>query len=624
MKNPAAILSALTVLGLTLGVSSPLPAEDNTTRTAAYQGSMAQDQLRAQTRRLKTEINQMLEDFSKNPAAAEEVALARTALAKLDSLSEKDMLAVVQTMREASRAEGSGEAKTKLVAASNGQKQVQAALRALSDKMTLAKDESSVQQRLSELLLRQLANQRQAKNLTDGTVRDFEVKTFLPIAVSGQEAMKTEITLLMETLKKLAANPASTNRLTFASILMVGQSSQAESLAAAAAADVAAKNYTGAIDNEGKVVAGLQSMVEALNKTKTAEERMRAAAAKIKELASLEQQLAKNTVKAEIYAMDKIKEKQQQIADEVTAIDKEISQISPQAKAPLTEAEKDLDAITDTIKAPSFRKNEANKAGVVEAQKGAADKLGRLGDMLQKKADELAGLDNPAGSDSFGAGGDSPDSKAMEAISNAANEVIKAQANISLAKGLMSKPSAADDAKSQMGKGQEALSKAQEALAGAGDAVAPSVGENLTGAKADVAATEAQTGKGAGQEKAAFGLDSAGKKAAAALKGLQDAANTLAAKGGAGPGAGKGQAGKGKPGKGPPGKSGKFDGTVASGAGSPGNTQQEDTDFSSQNKLSDKDRMALSLLQREKSPPEYTVMVQQYLINLADGEMAGE
>lgn len=618
MKTNAIILSSLTALGLTQG-SSRLPAQENATRSAAYQGSVAQDQLRAQTRRLKADINRMLEEFSKNPAAAEEVAQARAALEKLDNLSEKEMLAVVQTMREASRAEGTGEAKTKLVAASNDQKQIQAVLRALSDKMTLAKDESSIQQRLNDLLIRQLANQRQAKNLSDGTVRDWEVKTFLPVTVSGQEAMKTEINLLMETLKKLATNPASTGRQTFASILMAGQNAQVENLASNAAADLAAKKYADAIDKEGKVISALQIMVEALNKTKTEEERMQAAATKMKELSSLEQQLANNTVKAQVYGMDSIKERQQQIADQVTAIEKEVAQISPQAKAPLTEAQKAMEEITKTIKDPSFKKSEANKANVVESQKGAAEKLNQVADMLQKKADELAGVDSATGSDSFG-GGESPDNKAMQAINDAANEVMKAQANIALAKGLMGKP---DAAKSQMGKAQDALNKAQDALAGAGDAVAPGVDKNLAGAKKDVAGTEAQTGTGADQEKASWGLDRAGEKAAAALKGLQDAANALAAKGGAE--AGAGQAGKGAPGKGgQPGKPGQFDGTVASGAGAPGNTQHEDTDFSAQNKLSDKDRMALSLLQREKSPPEYTIMVQQYLVNLADGEMPGQ
>lgn len=618
MKKTGIIAASLTALALTQSPSSSPAQESASTRTAAYQSSVAQDQLRAQTKRLKEDMLRMLEEFRQNPAATEEVAQAQAALEKLGSLSDKEMLGVVQSLREASRTEKDGDAKTKLVEASTDQKQIQAVLRALSDKMTLFRDEASVQQRLTELVLRQLANQRQSKNLSDGTVRDWEVKTVFPVVVSEQEAMKTEISLLLETLKRLAANPAGTARQTFADMLAAGQASQIETLTGSAVAELSAKNYPGAIGHEGRIVAALQNLIDVLNKAKTDGERMQAAATKMRELASLQKQLAGNTVKTYAYDMGGIKNRQQQIADQVSAIEKEIGQISPQAHIPLDEARKTMEDIDQAIKDPNFKKNESNKAPVVEAQKGAAEKFDAVAGILQKKADELAG----AGS-SAGAGGESPDSKTMQAINEAAQEVIKAQNNISLANRLMKNPADADAAKSQMGQAQGALDKAQKALEGAGAAVAPSVGENLAGADKDVAGTKAQTGTGENQEKARWGLDRAGEKTAAALKGLQDAANALAAKGGAGA-PGKGQAGKGQSGKGQPGPSGQFDGTVAGGAGSPGNTAQEDTDFSAISKLSDKERMALSMLQREKSPPEYSVMVQQYLKNLADGELPGQ
>lgn len=613
MKKTGLIAASLTALALAQGPSSSLAQESTSTRSAAYQSSVAQDQLRAQTKRLKEDMLRMLEEFRQNPAAAAEVAQAQAALEKLGSLSDKEMLAVVQSLREASRVEAVDEAKTKMVAASNDQKQIQSALQALSDRMTLFRDEASIQQRLNSLVLRQLAAQRQSRNLTDGTVRDWEVKTVFPITVSEQEALKTEINLLLETLKKLAANPASTARQTFANVLAAGQNLKIETLVASAVTDLSAKNYPGAIDNQGKVVAGLQNLIDVLNKAKTDEERMQAAATKVKELAALQKQLANNAVKAPVYAMGNILGKQQQITDQVTAIQKEINEISPQSANPLEEARKTMENVDKTIKSAEFKKNEGNKTPMIESQKGAADKLEMVADMLQKKADEMAGADSSAGT-----GGESPDSKAMQAINDAAKEVLKAQSNISLANSLMNNPGAVDAAKSQMDGAQSALDKAQQALQGAGEAVAPSVGENLSGADKDVAGTKAQTGTGADQEKARWGLDRAGEKAAAALKGLQDAANALAAKGGAN------EPGKGQPGKGQPGKSGKFDGTVAGGAGAPGNTAQEDSDFSAISKLSDKERMALSVLQREKSPPEYSVMVQQYLKNLADGDMPGQ
>jgi len=621
MKKSGIIAASLPALLLAHQPSPAMAQENNAVKTKAYQNSVAQDQLRTQTRRLREEMSRMLEEFRNNPSATAEIAQAEAAMEKLAKLSDQEMLEVVQSLREASRSDGA-DAKNKLVSASADQKNIQATLRLLSDKMALFKDETSIQQRINELVLRQLANQRQTRNLSDGTVRDWEVKTVFPVALSEQDAIRTEVHLFLETLKQLAENPAVNARQTFAAMLASSQSARIEPLTDASSKELAAKNFPEALGNEGLVVAALQGMIEILNKARSGEERLQAAAAKMKELAALQKQLANNSVKTFVYQMNGIQEKQQDIIDEVTAIEKEINQLSPQANIPLEEARKSMENIDQAMNGKDFKKSEANRIEVAESQKGIGDKLEAVAGLLQKKADELAG--NSSASPAPGAS-DSADAKAMQAINAAAGEVMKAQNDIAMAKQMMGNPENVEAAKSHMGDAQSALADAEKALEGAAGAVDWAVGENLNGAGSDMAKSKAEAGSDTKQEKSRWGLDRAGEKTAAALKGLQDAANALAAKGGAGSETGKAQAGKGQPGQSQPGKSGgKFDGNVAGGGGSPGNTPQEDTDFSALSKLSDKERMALSMLQREKAPAEYSTMVQQYLKNLAEGEMPGQ
>ena len=115
MKRTTALI---VTSSLVAGISAA--QEPHSAKTTAYQTSVSQEQLRASTRRLKTEMVGLLDEYGQYQAATGELAKLKNALGQLDTVSENDMLAVVKILRDASRMEKGDDTKAKLVEASSG------------------------------------------------------------------------------------------------------------------------------------------------------------------------------------------------------------------------------------------------------------------------------------------------------------------------------------------------------------------------------------------------------------------------------------------------------------------------------------------------------------------------
>lgn len=596
---------ALTLALLTAALPTRSGAEDTTARTSAYQSSVAQDQLRGQTKKVRQELIALLEEFQSNQAAAAEIAQTKQALERLDSLSDKDMADVVQALRDASRATDPAQANGKLAVAGASQKNIQSALRLLADKLSTQKDEATMRQRLRILAVRQTSAQRQGQILA---ARWFDPPV-IALAVAEQEALKNEVNSALETLTRLATIPGPSGQV-FAGALAVGRNARVGEQVAAAATETAAKNFAGAVASQGAVIEGLQAMIERLNSTRTAEERTREMATKMKELASNQKQLADSTQKSYVAGEAYITKEQAKLSSELSVLQDEISKLNPTAGTQAEQAEKGMRDLDDKLeKNPVLIDKIEGKNDVVQSQNNAAQNLGAVSDLLQKQANDLAKAQNPANQNADPMTSDPQ----FSAIQNAAKEVMEAKSKMDLAdKNMIFKGDAAT-ANAEMEAAKEALAAALADAAAAGDAVDKDVGENLQGAQKDLAGAKGQAGSD--QQKAHDGIGEAQKGAAKALAGLQKAANALmAARGGMQPGHG-GMFGKGS-GHGAP--------IAGMGMGNPDGAGAILTDVSATSGISPQDRAALSLLQREKAPLEYNEMVRQYLKNLADGEMPGE
>ncbi|MEA3208662.1 MAG: hypothetical protein QOE70_1719 [Chthoniobacter sp.] len=593
-------------------------------KTTAYQTSVAQEQLRGNARRLKEEMLGLLGEFSEYRSAGPELARLKETLEQLDSASQAEMLAVVKTLREASRTENADNARGKILEASGEQKNIQALLRKLADRLILQKDAAAMEQRVKTLALRQVANLRAVKELAASGAKPEKVPQELrnqqAVANSEQEALQNEVKMAMETLRKLAQNPEAAKNEAFKEALAAAEKQGLEEQAKQAA-EKSATDFAEAAQAAKALSEGLKNTLQALQKNQSAAEQAQNLAQELKELAQREDRMAKTSARAWGGEREAIRNEQQQISAKLEVAQKAVEKLNAAAGAQTAQAQEKSEQLADSLK----RGNKLDKLEAIaktsDAQRDLAEQLGKASEMLQKQADALA-ANSPEGSEN------APQSAAEAAIGEAVKQVMDAKSQLGLAQRQLR---GGDDAGGQqrLGDAQQALQKAQEKAAEAGEAVNQSVGKDLQQAQANTAKGEKGIGQGSKeeQERSRWSLDRARENASAALDGLKLAANQLAAQAAA-EAAGK-TAGN-QPGKerqdGKGGKDGKGPGKAATsrgdqgGSNARGTTGSEATDFSAVARLRSGQREALSLLETEKAPSEYEAMVKQYLRNLAESD----
>jgi|GEM_PF-5784474 len=600
--------------------ASSIPAvaqekKERSVQTTAYQTSVSQEQLRATTRRLKGEMAGLLEEFSRYQAASGELKKLTDALGDLDVVTEQDMIAVVKVLREASRIEKVDESKAKLVEASGGQKEIQALLRAVADRLTLQKEEAEMQRRLDNLALRQMANLRDTKRLAESGDKPDKVKSELKqvseVSKSEQEAIKKEIAMTMDALKNLAEKSESPDKEAFEQALKTGEQNLIRNQAEQAA-ESAKTDFAESAKKQEELLNNIREMAENLQQRKSAEEQSRELAEKMGQLADKQDQLAKKLPEAwGNENKQAIRKEQEKISDQLELAKESLEKLNPEAASKVEQAKQESSQVAEKIRDKQAMENIDNVAKATDAQNAVAEKLEQAGEMLQQQADALAGNDaQPQSQD--GQQSSEEMSQQQEAISNAVDQIMEAKNQMGLAKKQLQDGSDQGDARQRLDKAQQMLDQAQQEVSKAGEAVEKFVGEELKKADEGIAKTEEGIGAGSkqDQEKSRWNLDRAQGNANLALTGLQRAANRLAAKQGQEQGEqqqanqqSKGDSSR-QDAKGP--------------AGPMGRQKDESSGVSAVSKGGGGQREALSLLQQEKAPTEYEAMVQQYIRNLAE------
>lgn len=181
-----------------------------------------------------------------------------------------------------------------------------------------------------------------------------------------------------------------------------------------------------------------------------------------------------------------------------------------------------------------------------------------------------------------------------------------------MAKDLLGRGGDAEAAKDQIGEAKENIDKAMSGLGATPEAATKGAGDNLKEASSSLDKGSEQANKGAGSDernKANANLGDARDSAVKALKAMQSQLSAMSTRnqimagsqsenGSQNPTEGTGQGG---------------------GWGTAFKHTNDYTAFSALTKVTAKDREAISMLQREKAPPEYDTMSRQYMKNLAEG-----
>ncbi|MEZ0386218.1 MAG: hypothetical protein ACAI34_04060 [Verrucomicrobium sp.] len=389
MKQQTALVTAFAFPCL---LATPLFAQQVAPKTAAYQHSVSQEQLRLETRRQEMEMLEVLGQLGQYDFTKTEHGELKDVLGQLDGVAEKDMPEVVRILREASRQEQTDQTKSRLVSASSGQKNIQTQLRNMADRLLLQRDQATLQQRLRALALRQKTNERETRRLAKLDQRPENVpaeqSSALALAKAEQAALKEEIRLLRESLDRLA-NRAATGKEAFREALNTANGRGLENLPREAVERLN-RNLNEATHAEERIHDGLVAVIENLNAKKPKEEQLRELAEEIHKISDQQERLAQSTPKAEAADQQSLKKEQEKLSDQMELAQKALEKLNGQSAQEARKIEETSEKLSEKLDTKDLLKKAENVAQVADAQTDLAKKLDALGDSLMEQAQQLA------------------------------------------------------------------------------------------------------------------------------------------------------------------------------------------------------------------------------------------
>ncbi len=559
-------------------------------KQSAWQGSVAQDQLRGDTRRVKAELLALIDEYGRYSSAAADIQKVKEAAGDLANLDEKEMLALVEALRTASRQSGD-EAGGTLAASEEAQRKIEVRLRDIADRLTRERMMAEMKLRLEKLALRQAANLRETERLSEQSANPNRLprEERLPLATAAaeQRALTPELKMVSEQLQKAAANEA--DKKTFEEV-----AEKLKAAEAAAAAQQAEQNMTGnlpqAATEQKKVEQALKEAIATLDAAATPEARLNEAAAKLESQAARQESLAQAPRQSDTSQKTAAKV-QGELADRLDLTQPQTGDLKPEVAEQLEQATKQSEELA--------QQNNADPA----QQKALAEKLENLSKEMREQAAQMAQEAAAKANQNSEQGQQPPQLSAadLEQMRELADKLAEAKEQLQDAK--QGEQAGAEKA------GQE-LAAAQEMTQAAGEALPKEIGENV--AKAGEKAGEGKEGMAKEGQGAAQNFAQAQEHIDKALQGLAKAEAQAKQ--------GQGQAKNGnKPGKPKSGVSGTGDpGKKASEASSTADANSDINNPSTRREAGV--REALSLLQQEKAPAGYEEKVQQYIRTLAEGE----
>jgi hypothetical protein len=469
---PAALL-------LPLGL---LPAQTEV-QTSAYRNSVAQEEVRRQAVEIRRQLKLMLEDFRINGLTSPELARTRQAAEELASLSDEQLLPLIQSLREVGAVPDASDARNQLAEVSRAQKKAAVLLKSLSDGLNLHKDRASMQQRLEDLILRQTTNLRQARQLA-GSIPSSgkipaEFAALASVSRTEQSVLKQEVDLTVRVFQRVTESDLEDEQEGFFAAKAEMERTRVEALAASADEAMTAGNFTGAVEEQERLKNGLQSVLLKLHLEQSAAERMQSLAEKIQALAADQSRLGAATKAADTNQQRELLEAQSRLADRLDATKLELRNLHAQAAGEAARAAEIMQQVVNKLEDPNELRGESRKS-LAAVQEEAAVTLAAAGEQLSEAAAKLAAAALPA----------SPED-ALTALTELSREVAETQAEaVARADGAADAQPAEQLAEKTGGLQQEALPLNPAAAQNLGEAAAQMEAGNA--AAAAQALTDAQ------------------------------------------------------------------------------------------------------------------------------------
>ncbi|MBC8039745.1 MAG: hypothetical protein H7Y06_04315, partial [Opitutaceae bacterium] len=372
-------------LGL-LFVTSALAQNDDALRPAAYQGSVAQDNLVKDTQQLSTELTALVGELERNGFTGTTLEEVQALTKVLEEVGGADMVEIAAKLRAAAKGKTNQSGTAALTDAYTAQQQVETRLRTIARQLALRQMRETLISQIQKLIVRQILTQKNTAGLNAQSPADR-----IKLTVSDQTAIGSDLTGIFDAGESLLAKLKEGKTPTAANTDAVQPTFTDKvngmlitSLAQEAIANLQKNNFPQATRGQQSLVAELQRILQSIISSQPKTERVAAALNAVKALqaqqAALAPQLAADPQAAA--------QAQATLAAQALALQSQVAAASPAAASSVTQAAQNMN------NAAQAASNDSTAASAPAQAAQASAALASAATNLQAEANSTANAAN--------------------------------------------------------------------------------------------------------------------------------------------------------------------------------------------------------------------------------------
>lgn len=391
MKTPSLILLTLVLSGALLVPAARAAdvAQD------AYQASVAQESVRVRAQEIKEELATIVQELRLNGMSDDQIAEVLKTSNRLSNISQEEMQAIIDSLKSASATQEAKTQQSALVSAYQKQKDASLKLKTLASKFAAQKSVDLVTLKIQELILRQAKNLRKtqmlnAENKTPDKM-DYQQKLVHQVAGAEQAAISKEIPFLAASLETTANSGAATPedaeraKLTLARIDGAGGGSNLTTLSIKVADQTASGSLGEAADGQAQLKKGLFEVLLAWSFKEDLSARLQRVRNQVGQMMNGQSDLLADTkVSEKREEGSALADQQYKIEDRAELAGASLDVLNPEAFALLQKAQASMKQSSTQLE----EERKPNKAAPAQEQVLAA--LTQIDELLKKQSDLLA------------------------------------------------------------------------------------------------------------------------------------------------------------------------------------------------------------------------------------------
>ncbi|NBV24487.1 MAG: hypothetical protein EBS05_21535, partial [Proteobacteria bacterium] len=392
---------------------SPARADLANSGDKILQQELRQEQIKATTARVGTQLGAVIEEYERNGLEGDDVVVLKAIRSVLDKLGEKEIARVVTLLQQARTTPDADASRRNALDAFAGQKGVTVQLRALLLEYQRQQALQEIASRFAALARRQGENLKEAVGLAtltkgrDARRTETAHQVALQLQETEQSTIADEAKIVLTKLQKVVAamdGPAAERSRT---ALTKAEDTRLASTLESATGDLKSSNLLSAAGNEKRARDVFQELAKLLMPARDNLEVMKQAVRDLEKAIDQQKEVNKDTKeatkpKAEKTEVAEVEKKQAEVVDKTDSIREDVAKAAPKAAEELKAAvEKQQEARAQlqeqpnrakAPEAPATEKQEQALAKMQDAKKTLEQQIAQAEANKQKPKDKLADL----------------------------------------------------------------------------------------------------------------------------------------------------------------------------------------------------------------------------------------